>query len=655
MTDKPDAVWFMARDDVGALVDSLRRQHDRVLGPVLRDDTITMGELNSADELPRGWTLDQAPGRVRLQRRDDERLFGFSVGPESAKRQVFPAQEPIYTAQRGEDGKLRFKAVEPQVESTAVLGARACDLAAMDVQARVFDTGPHTEPRTAARREAMSVVAVQCTHPSSLCFCVSTGTGPRVTSGASVVATELSDGLLLRAADDAGEQLLSGLPLVAATPEQLEEENTSLDDAEASMGRQLECEGLPQRLVAKLDDSAWEAIGERCMACGNCTSVCPTCFCSTTEAGSGLSAETATHERRWESCFTSAHAQVHGGSFRPAVADRYRQWLMHKLGTWEEQFGVGGCVGCGRCIAWCPVGIDLVQEANQLVADTARQSSPPSLWKPAAEARVEDQCPRPAEVLAVKQETADVWTLHLQPEVDAPPEPGQFYMLGLPGIGESAVSVCGIGQSAVAHSIRAVGAVTRALCALKPGDELGLRGPYGAPWPMDTVAGKPLVLIAGGLGMAPLRPALHAALDRPKDFGSVHVMYGARSPEDQLYTQEMLQASSRASFRATLSVDRAGPEYRGVVGPVTRLMNDEALPLEASYFVCGPEIMMRFVVRRLRARGVPDEQVWVSLERHMKCAAGFCGRCQLGPHFVCKDGPVFRYDTVSRLLDLEGV
>jgi NAD(P)H-flavin reductase len=216
------------------------------------------------------------------------------------------------------------------------------------------------------------------------------------------------------------------------------------------------------------------------------------------------------------------------------------------------------------------------------------------------------------------------------------------------------ISISGHDGAAVEHTIRGVGAVSRALCALSQGDELGLRGPYGTPWPLDALAGKPVVVVAGGIGLAPLRGALREMLGRPERFPEVHLFYGARSPDDTLYVREMLGWLEEAHFTLHATVDHATPSWRGNVGVVTRLLDRASVPTDAQAMICGPEIMMRYTIESLRKLGVTDERIWVTMERHMKCATGFCGRCQYGPYFVCKDGPVFRFDAIRSIFGKEG-
>jgi NAD(P)H-flavin reductase len=267
--------------------------------------------------------------------------------------------------------------------------------------------------------------------------------------------------------------------------------------------------------------------------------------------------------------------------------------------------------------------------------------------------------PRPAVVRRFVRETADTFTLVLDPpDGPLPFAPGQFHMLSLPGVGEVPISISGdpARPETVVHTVRAVGSVTRALQRLVAGATVGLRGPYGTAWPMERALGHDLVIVAGGIGLAPLRPAVYHALAHRGQYGRVVLLYGARSPKDILYARELREWRGRFDVEVEVTVDRATADWQGSVGVVTRLVDRSPFdPSSALAFLCGPEVMIRFGVMALSRRGVPDGSLFVSLERNMKCAVGLCGHCQLGPYFVCRDGPVFAYDRVRDLLRLAEV
>jgi NAD(P)H-flavin reductase len=271
--------------------------------------------------------------------------------------------------------------------------------------------------------------------------------------------------------------------------------------------------------------------------------------------------------------------------------------------------------------------------------------------------RVSPDVPRPHAVSGVKRETADTVTLELLPERSGAPafSAGQFNMLYAFGVGEAAISISGDPTRAgpVIHTVRAVGPVSSALGSLRRGDVVGVRGPFGTPWPVEEAAGCDVVLVAGGIGLAPLRPTLYEILARRSRFGRVSLLYGTRTPADLLFRGELRQWRGRFDLDVEVTVDHAAAERFDNVGVVTRLIPRAAFdPDETVAMVCGPEVMMRFTVRELLGTGVPAERIFVSLERGMRCGVGLCGHCQLGPRFVCKDGPVFRWSEIAPLLEI---
>jgi NAD(P)H-flavin reductase len=263
--------------------------------------------------------------------------------------------------------------------------------------------------------------------------------------------------------------------------------------------------------------------------------------------------------------------------------------------------------------------------------------------------------PLPYRVARKRRENHDNWTLELEPVAEAiePIGPGQFGMLYAFGVGEVPISTSGdpANGDRLVHTIRAVGAVTRALCAVGPADVVGVRGPFGNRWPLDEAGGHDLVLVGGGVGLPPLRPVLYHALAHRTDFDQVVLLYGGRTPRDLLFARELERWRGRLDMSVHVTVDSAGTDWRGRVGVVTTLIPPARFdPGNAVAFVVGPEIMMRFTAQGLLDRGVSPDRIWVSLERTMRCGVGLCGHCQLGTTLVCRDGPVYRWDTIERLL-----
>jgi ferredoxin len=367
-----EAAVVTGLDTLDLLIASLRARGYRVLGPTISGRAIVYDDLESADALPIGWTDRQDGGTYRLERRDDEARFGYAVGPHSWKRYLFPPRIRLWRASRGSDGTPPAVEEEPLDETPlAFLGVRACELHAIQIQDRVFLGGTYADRDYAARREGAFLVAVNCFEPAGTCFCTSMGTGPKVEAGYDLALTELLDGehrFLVEAGSERGAEILSELPSRPATPSDLEAASDSVDSAVKKMGRSMDTHDIRELLATNLDHPRWDDVAERCLTCGNCTLVCPTCFCSAVEDETSLSGDEAERFRVWDTCFSVDYSYIHGGSVRPSGHSRYRQWMTHKLGTWFDQFDSSGCVGCGRCITWCPVGIDITEEVAAIRA-----------------------------------------------------------------------------------------------------------------------------------------------------------------------------------------------------------------------------------------------------------------------------------------------
>jgi ferredoxin len=352
-------------DALEVLVSVLRARGYRVLGPKLADGAIIYDDLGSAAELPIGWTDVQQPGHYRLRRRDDAARFGYAVGPHSWKRFLLPARLRIWRARRDGEGFEIQGEQDAEKALLALIGVRGCELSAIAIQDRVLLEGRHVDADYAERRAGAFVVAVDCFEPADTCFCVSMGGGPRVAGGYDLALSEIVDGehrFLARAGSERGAELLRELPQRPAGAEDCAAAEAAVEGAARRMTRSVEAGDLRDLLARNLEHPRWEQVAQRCLTCGNCTMVCPTCFCTNVEDVSDLAGTEVERVRLWESCFAVDHSFLHGGSVRRSGRSRYRQWLTHKFGTWHDQFDSSGCVGCGRCIAWCPVGIDVTEE-----------------------------------------------------------------------------------------------------------------------------------------------------------------------------------------------------------------------------------------------------------------------------------------------------
>jgi ferredoxin len=358
--------------DLGRLLAALRDAGYRVIGPTVRDEAIILGDLGSADDLPFGWGVSLEPGGYRIRRRDDSAAFGHSAGPQSWKQFLHPPREKLWSARRTADG-FEVEAGQEPAPRLAFFGVRPCDLRAIQIQDQVLGRGEHAGSRYAARRAEVFIVAVNCTEPGETCFCTSMGTGPQAGPGYDLSLTEMvgndTHRFLVDVGSPAGADLLAGVPTRPADDVTAGRARSAVTEAADRMGRSMPADILHDLMASSHDAERWDDVASRCLTCGNCTMACPTCFCTSVDDVTDLSGEHAERWQSWASCYDLDFSYLHGGSVRSSPRSRYRQWLTHKLGTWHDQFGSSGCVGCGRCIVWCPVGIDLTEEVAALQAE----------------------------------------------------------------------------------------------------------------------------------------------------------------------------------------------------------------------------------------------------------------------------------------------
>jgi ferredoxin len=396
--DRPNArEWrWLPKAGFQRLIDTLAATH-RVVGPQVVDAAVVLADLARIEQLPAGVVDEQDGGRYRLRSDPGAGWFDHVVGPHSLKNFLFPARETIASFSR-QGGSWRQEEAAPAEElPIAVIGARGCDLEALRVQDRVFLEGGHVDPGYARRRRGLFVVAVNCRRAAATCFCHSMGSGPAATHSFDLALTEYGDRFACEVGSAAGADLLARAfpePLPPCSADEVAEAKRVPEDLAARMHaretvpgeprpRSLDTEGIRDLLFSNLEHPRWDEVASRCLSCTNCTLVCPTCFCSSVTEVADLSGDRVDRERQWASCFTLDHARIHGGSVRSTTASRYRQWLTHKLAGWIDQFGSSGCTGCGRCITWCPVGIDLTEEVAAIratdaaVAGSTGQPEPP--------------------------------------------------------------------------------------------------------------------------------------------------------------------------------------------------------------------------------------------------------------------------------------
>ncbi len=380
---RPGSRVVIQRPGLQRLLDALSDQGYQIVGPTVRDGAIVYDNLTSVDDLPVGWTDEQEAGSYRLKKRGDEALFGYAVGPHSWKKLLHPPELRLWKASKNQNGKgFRIIPEDEQEEAPkfAFIAVRSCELNAIAIQDRVFTEGTFVDSTYLNRRDGVFTVAVNCGESGGTCFCQSMNSGPKATSGFDLALTEVLENgrheFIVEIGTDSGGAMLDAVPYRIASAEDQDTAERIVASTARQMGRTMDTTDIQDLFYRNYENPLWDEVASRCLTCGNCTMVCPTCFCTTIEDVTDLTGEHAERWRKWDSCFTMDFSYIHGGSVRSTTKARFRQWMTHKLATWFDQFGTSGCVGCGRCITWCPVAIDITEEVATLRESELTDSSP---------------------------------------------------------------------------------------------------------------------------------------------------------------------------------------------------------------------------------------------------------------------------------------
>jgi NAD(P)H-flavin reductase/formate hydrogenlyase subunit 6/NADH:ubiquinone oxidoreductase subunit I len=624
--------FMLPKVDLGNFVADLKKDRE-VLGPVAKVDEFVFAPIDDVGALCLDYDTTILPPAKKFIHMPGEVLFEFE------------------SAVHGKDQALD--------EQRVLFGVHACDLNGLLSLDKVFlETYP--DPYYKSRRENTLIIALNCVSPCKNGFCASFNTGPEADMGFDLCLTDIGDQFVVEVGSDKGKELVSGL--TPATNEDFVARNRALRAAQQKITRRIDTDNLGVLLHQNFDHPVWQEVKDECLACGSCTSVCPTCYCFGVEDYVDLTLEKGGRHRFWDSCMFyefSRVAQDH--VFVPDREARVKQRMYHKLTYYQQQFEAPGCVGCGRCVSTCVKHIDPVDIVARIQADPNPEQDT-RLYTP-PERKVTPEVnpwePQKAVIKSVKEQTSDTRTYtfsFVDPEVQEAYtyDPGVFNMINIFGIGESAISISSSAdfKGAFQHTVRAVGNVTNALAELKEGDVVGIRGPFGFGWPVEEAKGKDVLLVAGGIGLAPLRPVIKHIQAHRDQYGKFEILYGSRTPDGMLFTDEYDEWRRIPDTGLYLTVDMVPPgvEWGHNIGVVTTLFNNINVNKENTIVVtCGPDIMMKFVVLDLLKRGWSPEQIYVSLERRMSCGIKKCGNCQMGPVFVCQDGPVFRYADIKDL------
>jgi sulfhydrogenase subunit beta (sulfur reductase) len=361
--------FFLPYEKFQYLIEELSNTGYQCIGPQVKSDAIVYAKMNDIKQLPWGVRELQARGSYQLTKHDNSQAFAWANGPQAVKPLVFTPQETVFKLKRDANGKLSFKS-QAQAPKQALLGIRPCDLHALMIQDKVFLESEYVDPFYKARREQLFLCVVNCSYSSANCFCLTADGHPKASSGFDLALTEIDGGFVAEFASTLAQEYLQRLDLIAATKGQRELASKKIEQAIDGQTKVMP-KNITQRLLDNPHHPQWDDVASRCLSCGNCTQVCPTCFCHRQTEKPSLDGESSEHIREWDSCFTKDHSYIHGMTIRASTKQRYRQWLTHKLATWHEQFGTSGCVGCGRCISWCPSEIDITEEVTKIMEDKA--------------------------------------------------------------------------------------------------------------------------------------------------------------------------------------------------------------------------------------------------------------------------------------------
>ena len=361
-------------DEFRDLLNNLRKNGYQIIGPKLKDEAIVYDFIDGFEDLPVGYSDLQNNGYYRVHKEDDRSLFSnYTVGQNSIKQFIFPACKTILKI-KNENSSFQIESNSDKIPKFAFIGIRPCELAALKIQDKILTQGKYIDNDYFQIRQNMLIIAVNCSNPGNTCFCESMKTGPFASDGFDLALSEIlnqnGNYFIIQAGSDKGAEIISAIKTSQPTDKQLSAERNLLEEAVLKFSRKLSIDNLKDLLFNQFDNPYWDEISKRCLTCGNCTMVCPTCFCNNIEDQTDLSGKNAERFRKWDSCFNNDFTYIHGGSIRSSAKSRYRQWHLHKLSYWHDQFETSGCVGCGRCITWCPVGIDITEVASRICLKT---------------------------------------------------------------------------------------------------------------------------------------------------------------------------------------------------------------------------------------------------------------------------------------------
>jgi|GEM_PF-1791 len=583
----------------------------------------------------------------------EELCLDYDVTVMPPTKYLLPAKETLLKFKVGDEAQ-----VEPMTEALprAIIGVHPYDVKAIELLDEAF-MATNPDPNYIARRQNTIIIAVDCLNPSPKSFAPSMDT--RLTeTGFDLLLTDIGDDYMVAVGSEKGAELLAKYAQAREpTGSEIVRQKAARDEALAKYKLSLNVakERLPKLLEESYDDPYWESRTEACLSCASCVMVCPTCFCFDVHDEVSLSLKEGERSRQWDGCMLVDFAKVATGeNFRHDKASRFRHRIFRKGKYIVERYGMVGCVGCGRCATACLADIASPLEAFNALAESAGLKEAATRKAMAVRPDTALYAPRPAELVKVDELTPKekVFEFRFKDGKALGQRPGQFAEVSVMGIGESPISISSspTKDGTFQLAIRNVGNVTNALHGLEKGAIVGVRGPFGNGFPLEALEGKDVLLIAGGIGLFPLRSLVQYVLDRRSSFGRAVLLFGARSPAERLFLDELAEWSRNPEIEFHETVDRGDDSWQGNVGVITTLIPKVDIdPRKTMAVVVGPPIMYRFVIGELKKKDIPDENIIMSLERRMKCGVGKCGHCQINGVYVCQEGPVF---TLAQLRNL---
>lgn len=607
-----------------------------VIGVKSKRDKFTFSPIESASELRLDYDVTLLP----------------------PKKYFFPQRETLFTYDLAGGFSAKGQAAEPK--RTVIIGVHPYDIVALLHMDEIF-VETKSDPYYFEKRNSSIIIGVNIQKMSKWCFSPSMGTAT-TEYGFDLMLTDLGNRYAINVGSEKGEELLEKYAKNVSTALARDVQLVGQKKNEIMhMSRQkfdFQTELIPELLKKNYAESSfWEKHSEKCLACGSCVLVCPTCYCFDVKDTPDLTLSSGERIRTWDGCLLEDFAKIASGeNFRPTRPTRYRHRYFKKGKYLYDRFGFISCVGCGRCSSNC-----LPDIANPVELFNDMYHSTLEVVEPAAEPEVQiqtsesiDYVPKLATIVK-KQIMTNMETLfeiRFDDGSELGHKPGQFVELTVFGVGEAPISVSSAPSKKGTFElcVRKLGSVTTKMHTLNVGDKVGVRGPFGNGFDAEFLKGKDLLLVAGGLGMAPLRSLFNYVLDNRKEYGRVTLLYGCKEPRELLFSDEMVSLASRedVDFKPTVNWCPENEVWTGNIGVITTLIPQVDFDPDRTYaVVVGPPIMYKFVIHDLRERKLPDDHIIVSLERRMKCGVGKCGHCQINEVYVCRDGPVFNYSKIK--------